>query len=49
VRNREIEAGTKPDFGDLRSVDPLEGEQHEPACESDSDALPLGALSDVIL
>ena len=49
VKVREIEARTKLDFGDLRSVDPLERGQHEAAFESGSDAVALTSLGDIII
>ena len=49
VKVREIEARTKLDFGDLRSHDPLESGDHDPAFEAGSDAIALNSLADIVI
>lgn len=49
VKVREIEARTKLDFGELRTRDPLESGDHDPAFEAGSDAIALSSLADIIM
>lgn len=49
VRIQEIEKKTKLDFGKLRTFDALKVDAHESLFETDTQAIPLASVGDVVL